>query len=67
MQLHIMPIETVKCCWLLKIEPSAWAGSCAVCVDLQAVGDLEFFGTFQREGSIFRNHQYFAVYRHMRH
>ena len=31
----------------LKIEPNAWAGgkgSCAVCVDLQAVGALEFFG-----------------------
>ena len=27
--------------WLLKIEPNAWAGgkgSCAVCIDLQAVG-----------------------------
>ena len=33
--------------WLLKIEPNAWAGgkgSCAVCVDLQAVGTLEIFG-----------------------
>ena len=32
-----------------KIEPNAWAGSkgsCAVCVDLQAVGALEFFGEF---------------------
>ena len=30
-----------------KIESNAWAGgkgSCAVCVDLQAVGALEFFG-----------------------
>ena len=46
---------------VLKIEPNAWAGgkgSCAVCVDLQAVGALEFcgelyslakgFGTFLR-------------------
>ena len=43
-----MPVETEKCWWLLlKIEPNAWAGgkgSCAVCVDLQAVGALEFFG-----------------------
>ena len=42
-----MPVETAKCWWLLKIEPNAWAGgkgSCAVCVDLQAVGVLEFFG-----------------------
>ena len=42
-----MPVETAKCWWLLKIEPSAWAGgkgSCAVCVDLQAVGAVEFFG-----------------------
>ena len=42
-----MPVETAKCWWLLKIEPNAWAGgkgSCAVCVDLQAVGALEFFG-----------------------
>ena len=41
-----MPVETAKCWWLLKIEPNAWAGgndSCAVCVDLQAVGTLEFF------------------------
>ena len=32
---------------LLKIEPNTWAGgkcSCAVCVDFQAVGALEFFG-----------------------
>ena len=32
---------------MLKIEPNAWVGgrgSCAVCVDLQAVGTLEFFG-----------------------
>ena len=32
-----------------KIEPNAWAGgkgSYAVCVDLQAVGALEFFGEF---------------------
>ena len=38
--------ETAKCWWLLKIERNAWAGgkgSCAVCVDLQAVGTLEFF------------------------
>ena len=44
-----MPVETAKCWWLLKIEPNAWAGgkgSCAVCVDLQAVGALEFFGEF---------------------
>ena len=42
-----MPVETAKCWWLLKIEPNAWTGgkgSCAVCVDLQAVGALEFFG-----------------------
>ena len=42
-----MPVETAKCWWLLKIEPNAWAGgkgSCAVCVDLQAVEALEFFG-----------------------
>ena len=80
-----MPVETAKCWWLLKIEPNAWAGgkgSCAVCVDLQAVGALEFFGEQElcslakgfgpifegvwagfreREGSIFSNHQHFAV------
>ena len=42
-----MPVETAKCWWLLKKNPNAWAGgkgSCAVCVDLQAVGALEFFG-----------------------
>ena len=42
-----MPAETAKCWWLLKIEPNAWEGgkgSCAVCVDFQAVGTLEFFG-----------------------
>ena len=42
-----MPVETAKCWWLLKIEPNAWVGgkgSCAVCIDLQAVGALEFFG-----------------------
>ena len=42
-----MPVETAKCWWLLKIEPNAWAGgkgNCAVCVDLQAVGTLKFFG-----------------------
>ena len=42
-----MPVETAKCWWLLKIEPNAWAGgkgSRAVCVDLQAVRALEFFG-----------------------
>ena len=42
-----MPVETAKCWWLLKIESNAWAGgngSCAVCVGLQAVGALEFFG-----------------------
>ena len=37
-------------CWrLLKIEPNTWAGgkgSCAVCVDLQAVGALEFSGLY---------------------
>ena len=72
-----MPVETAKCWWL---EPNAWAGgkgSCAVCVDLQAVGALEFFGESyngfgpifegvwagfrEREGSIFSNHQHFAV------
>ena len=78
-----MPVETAKCWWLLKIEPNAWAGgkgSCAVCVDLQAVGALEFFGELcslakgfgpifegvwagfrEREGSIFSNHQHFAI------
>ena len=78
-----MPVETAKCWWLLKIEPNAWAGgkgSCSVCVDLQAVGALEFFGELyslakgfgpifegvwagfrEREGSIFSNHQHFAV------
>ena len=67
-----MPVETEKCWWLLKIEPSAWEGgkgSCAVCVDLQAVGALEFFGEVYSlakgfghfEGSIFSNHQHFAV------
>ena len=76
-------IQTAKCWWLLKIEPNAWAGgkgSCAVCVHLQAVGALEFFGELyslakgfgpffrgvwagfrEREGSIFSNHQHFAV------
>ena len=80
MQLRIC---LAKCWWLLKIEPNAWAGgkgSCAVCVDLQAVGALEFFGELcslakgfgpifegvwagfrEREGSIFSNHQHFAV------
>ena len=32
---------------LVVTEPNAWAGgkgSCAVCVDLQAVGTLKFFG-----------------------
>ena len=41
------PVETAEYWWLLKIEPNAWAGgkgSCAVCVDLQAVGTLKFFG-----------------------
>ena len=78
-----MPVETAKCWWLLKIKPNAWAGgkgSCAVCIDLQAVGALEFFGELyslakgfgpflrgvwagfrEREGSIFSNHQHFAV------
>ena len=61
-----MPVETAKCWRLLKIEPNAWAGgkgSCAVCVDLQAVGALEFFDSLarEREGSIFSNHQHFAV------
>ena len=43
----IEPVQRAKCWRLLKIEPNAWAGgkgSCAVCVDLQAVGALEFFG-----------------------
>ena len=79
-----MPVKTAKCWWLLKIEPNAWEGgkgSCTVCVDLQAVGALEFFGELyslakgfgpflsgvwagfrEREGSIFSNHQHFAVY-----
>ena len=78
-----MPVETAKCWWLLKIEPNAWVGgkgSCAVCIDLQAVGALEFSGELyslakgigpflrggwagfrEREGSIFSNHQHFAV------
>ena len=62
------------------MQPNAWAGgkgSCAVCVDLQAVGALEFLyslakrfwpifegvwaGIREREGSIFSNHQHFAV------
>ena len=57
-----------------------WQSSCAVCVDLQAVETLEFFGELhslakgfgpifegiwagfrEREGSIFSNHQHFAV------
>ena len=80
-----MPVETAKCWWLLKIDPNAWAGgkgSCAVCVDLQAVEILEIFGELyrlakgfwpifegvwagfrEREGSIFSNHQHFAVSR----
>ena len=78
-----MPVEMAKCWWLLKIEPNVWAGGngiCAVCVGLQAVGALEFFGESyslakgfgpflrgvwagfrEREGSIFSNHQHFAV------
>ena len=75
-----MPVETAKCWWLLKIEPNAWAsgkGSCAVCVDLQAVGALEFFGELYSlakgfgpflggfgqaiDKAIFSNHQHFAV------
>ena len=78
------PVEAAKCWWLLKIEPNAWAGgkgSSAVCVDLQAVGALEFFGELyslakgfgppilegvwagfrEREGSLFSNHQHFAI------
>ena len=58
-----MPVETAKCWCLLKIEPNAWAGgkgSCAVCVDLQAVGFFgalyslakRFWPIFEREGSI---------------
>ena len=39
-----MPVETVKCWWLLKIEPNVWAGSKGSCTFLQAVGTLEFFG-----------------------
>ena len=39
-----MPVETAKCWWLLKIEPNASAGGCEVCIDLQAVGTLGFFG-----------------------
>ena len=42
-----MPVETAKYLWFIKIEPNAWAGSkgsCAVCVDLQALGALELFG-----------------------
>ena len=39
-----MLVETAKCWWLLKIEPNAWAGGKGSCVDLQAVGTLEFFG-----------------------
>ena len=54
-----------------------WQGSCAVCVDLQVVGALEFFGELyslakgfgpflragfrEREGSIFSNRQHFAL------
>ena len=44
---HATPHMPVDGWWLLKIEPNAWAGgkgTCAVCVDLQAVGAVEFFG-----------------------
>ena len=80
---HATPPMPAKCWRLLKIEPNVWAGgkgSCAVCVDFQAVGTLEFFGEFyslakgfgpflrgfwagfrEREGSVFSNHQHFAV------
>ena len=49
MQLRIiMPVQTMKSWWLLKIEQNAWVGGkgCAVCVDLQAAGSgvLDFFG-----------------------
>ena len=27
-----------------KIEPNAWAGDKGICIDLQAVGVLKFFG-----------------------
>ena len=72
-----LPVEKAKCWWLLKIEPNAWVGGSAVCVDLQAVGTLEFFGELyslakgfgpflrggcrERDGSIFSTHQHFAV------
>ena len=65
---------------MLVVTKNRWAGgkgSCAVCVDLQAVEALEFFdelykglgpflrgfgyGFREREGSIFSNHQHFAV------
>ena len=39
-----LPVEKAKCWWLLKIEPNACVGGSAVCVDLQAVRTLEFFG-----------------------
>ena len=29
---------------MLKIEPNALAGGKGICIDLQAVGTLEFFG-----------------------
>ena len=73
-----MPVETAKCLRLLNQMRGRVAK--AVCVDLQAVGALEFFGEFyslakgfgpflkgfgagfrEREGSIFSNHQHFAV------
>ena len=46
-----MPVGMAKCWWLLKIEPNAWVGgkgSCAVCIDFQAVGVLKFFGELNK-------------------
>ena len=48
---HATPHKTAKCWWLLKIEPNAWEGgkgSCAVCVDLQAVGTLSSLVSYIR-------------------
>ena len=41
---------------VLKIEPNVCAGgkgSCAVCIDLQAVGTLEFFGELYSLAKVF--------------
>ena len=62
-----MPVETAKCWWLLKIESNVWAGgkgSCAVCVDLQAVGVLKLFGelySLAKEGELENGRVLFLV------